>query len=390
MPAKRKRRETFGQIDKRESGRYRARYVGPDGERHNAPHTFDTLTDARAWLTARRVEITRGEWESPADAQARRDAADALLFDAYAREHVETRTNSRGETLKPRTRGEYLRLLDGPLKAFQATPLHKITAADVRRWNSDQLATGHKTQTARAYLLLKSVLATAVADGHLTVNPCQIKGAAKASTGKPVDPPTDAELAILTATIDPRLSLMVEVAAWGGLRWGELTELRRGDIAMQGEMVTVAIARAVTYTKAEGYTIGAPKSLAGIRTVSLPPSLTGPVRAQLATIGRTDDALLFGSLSDPTRHFSAGSFAQYWRPAREAAGRPDMPFHALRHYGATRYAMAGATTRELLARMGHNDIATALRYQHEAGRDAELSARMTTAASAATIETENS
>ena len=384
---RRKRRETFGQLDKLPSGRYRARYIGPDGERHNAPTTFDTLTDGRAWLSARRVEIQRGEWISPAAALAAALAADALLFDTYAHEYIETRTTARGK-IKPTTRAGYLRLLDGPLRTFHATPLHKITPAAVRRWNADQLDTGHKTQTARAYQLLKAVLSHAVADGHLPANPCQIKGAAKLSTGRRVDPPTDAELAIILATIDKRLSLMVEVAAWGGLRWGELTELRRGDIAIQGETVTLAVTRAVAHTKADGYVIGAPKSVAGIRTIALPPTLTAALRAHLAKIDPRDDALLFSALSDRTRHLASGAFAEHWKAAREAAGRADLPFHALRHYGLTRYAMTGATTRELLARAGHSDLTTAMRYQHEAGRDAELAARMTTAASAAPTETE--
>ncbi len=381
---KRKRRETFGQLDKRASGRYRARYADPTGAvtdtgrpvLYSAPHTFTTLTDARAWLAAERAKIERGEWESPDDAKARQEAADALKFYAYAIEHIDTRVNSRGDRLKPSTRANYRLLLEGPLKQFHDVPLHKITPADVRKWNSAQLETGHKTQTARAYLLLKSVLATAVADGHIAANPCQIKGAAKASTGKRIEPPTDAELHIITATIDPRLTLMVEVAAWGGLRWGELTELRRGDLTFQGDTVVLAIARAVTYTKADGFTIGPPKSVAGIRDVALPHTLTAPLRAHLATLDPRDETLLFPAMKDPTEHFNAGSFSKFWRAAREAAGRPDMPFHALRHYGLTRYAMAGATTRELLDRAGHNDITTALRYQHAAGRDAELAARM--------------
>ena len=53
-----------------------------------------------------------------------------------------------------------------------------------------------------------------------------------------------------------------------------------------------------------------------------------------------------------------------------------MPFHALRHYGLTRFVQVGATTRELLARAGHSNIAVALRHQHEAGRDTELATRM--------------
>lgn len=369
--AKRKTRETFGQVEKLPSGRYRARYTGPDGKRYPAPMTFDTTTDARTWLSLRRTEIARDEWRP-------RTKRKSVTFGDYAREHIDTRTNSRGETLKPRTRDEYTRLLEGPLRMFQGRDLQSIAAEDVRRWNRDQLATGKATQTARAYLLLKSVMGTAVEDGYIKSNPCRIKGAAKASTGKNVLPPTAAELSIIVSTIDPRLSLMVEVAAWGGLRWGEITELRRGDIAFDGETTVVSIARAVTYTKSAGFVVGRPKSLAGIRSVSLPPMLTPAMRARLDMIAPDDAALLFPSLSDSEKHFHPGSFAQYFRHARATAGRVDMPFHALRHFGLTQYAMVGATTRELMNRAGHNDVAVAMRYQHEAGRDAELAARMGT------------
>jgi len=50
--AKRKRRESFGAVRELPSGRMQASYVGPDGERHNAPQTFDNLTEARGWLVA--------------------------------------------------------------------------------------------------------------------------------------------------------------------------------------------------------------------------------------------------------------------------------------------------------------------------------------------------
>jgi Phage integrase family len=39
-------------------------------------------------------------------------------------------------------------------------------------------------------------------------------------------------------------------------------------------------------------------------------------------------------------------------------------FHDLRHTAATLAAAAGATTRELMERMGHTSPAVALRYQH--------------------------
>ncbi|MGQ0825115.1 MAG: hypothetical protein ACT4OX_08855 [Actinomycetota bacterium] len=51
--------------------------------------------------------------------------------------------------------------------------------------------------------------------------------------------------------------------------------------------------------------------------------------------------------------------------------------HDLRHAGATLAAQAGATTRELMARLGHSSPRAALRYQHaSAERDRGLAARL--------------
>ena len=368
--AKRKARESWGRIDRLPSGRYRARYVA-DGELHSAPMTFSTLTDARGWLSVKRSELERGEWK-----RASRHAP--VAFGDYARDYIETRT-VKGRPLKPTTRAGYLQLLEGPLAHFTRLKLTAITPDLVRKWYAEALASGKRTTAGQAYRLLGAVLAQAVADGRLADSPATIKGAVKAATGKDVSPPTDAELAIVCATIDPRLRLMVEVAAWGGLRYGELTELRRGDVTIEsgpsGDYAIISITRAVTYTKSTGFTVGTPKSAAGVRAVALPPALTPAIREMLVE-RRRDDDLAFPSLKDPSKHLAAGTFHGLWRQARAAAGRPDMPFHALRHYGLTRYAQTGATVRELLARAGHNDITTALRYQHEAGRDAELAARM--------------
>jgi len=53
-----------------------------------------------------------------------------------------------------------------------------------------------------------------------------------------------------------------------------------------------------------------------------------------------------------------------WLPATEAAGVPGLRFHDLRHTAATLAAATGATTRELMERIGHSSPAAALRYQH--------------------------
>ena len=70
------RRGSFGSVRVLSSGRVQARYTGPDGLTHNAPTTFDTKVDARAWLAVKRSEIVRDAWKH--------ETARPVLFGAYA------------------------------------------------------------------------------------------------------------------------------------------------------------------------------------------------------------------------------------------------------------------------------------------------------------------
>jgi len=74
------------------------------------------------------------------------------------------------------------------------------------------------------------------------------------------------------------------------------------------------------------------------------------------------DALVFtGEQGGPVRPHV---LQKHWARARLAAGRPDLHMHDLRHTGNTWAAATGASTRELMARMGHSTPDAALRYQH--------------------------
>lgn len=381
VQSKRKRRETFGQIEKLPSGRIRARYLGPDGQRHNAPATFSTLTDARAYLARVQDQIARGTWLSPVEAAAA-DAERQQTLQTYAEKWMRERTNSRGEQLRPATIHEYRRLLAGPLEPLAARPLATITPAAVRTWRTDLLATGRKTQTSRAYGLLNAIMGTAATDRLISENPCTIKGGQSTNTGRKVLPPTDAELDTIVDSITPRFRALVLLAAWGGLRYGEATELRRRDLTISRDdagavtLIRVRVDRAVTRTTATGFHVGPPKSEAGIRTIALPPHIHAEIVAHLDEhTGRFPESLLFPA-ADGSSHLAQSTFTKHWYPARRAAGREDMPFHALRHYAGTRYAQTGASLRETMTRLGHSSTSAAMRYQHATGRDDELAARM--------------
>jgi len=372
----RRARRSFGKIEQLPSGRYRAQYTGPDGNRHSGPMTFRTKGDADAWLATQQAAIVKGEW-GPAQITAKHEkqAKQAVRFGDYAREWISTRVSSKGQPLRPTTVANYENMLRGPLAEFDRIPISQITPDKVRRWNSRLVATGKKSFAAYAYRLLRAVLNTAVDEKLIVENPCKVRGASSARTGKKVLPPTSAEYAIIEASMPEHLRAAVVIAAWGALRYGEMTELRRKDITFDGDVCLIRVERAVTWVRGRGFIVGPVKSEAGNRTVAMPAKFATEIRDHLERFAAPgDDGLLFPNQAGG--HLGTTSFYRHWYPARAAAGREDMPWHALRHFGLTRYAAAGATQKELLDRAGHTRMDVALGYQHGLGRDAELAARM--------------
>lgn len=61
---------------------------------------------------------------------------------------------------------------------------------------------------------------------------------------------------------------------------------------------------------------------------------------------------------------SARYLMDRYRPARKAAGRPDLTIHHLRHTALTMAGQHGATAAELQARAGHASQAAMAIYQH--------------------------
>lgn len=395
-------RETFGIIDKRPNGRLRARYTDPRpglANRYSAPGTFATRAAARNWLAGVQSDIARGTWEPPAVAAARIAAAEKdaerkqVTLGDYAEKWITTRTNSRGEPLRPRTVESYEALLrpageatrsdregnGGPMAALVCLKISEITTEVVRNWRAEKIATGRISQTSRAYDLMKSIFKTAVDDGIVEKNPCQIRGGSTASTGKRVEPPSDAELAVILKNIDKRYRALVALAAAGGLRWGEATELRAKDIAIERKKngavkcVRISVSRQVVRTTKHGRSVGDVKSLAGMREVAIFGEDAGIIAEQAR--GKIGDALLTSN-HNGTSWLPQSAFWRHWRKATGAAGRPDLPFHGLRHYAGTRYAQTGATPRETMARLGHASTKAAMRYQHSGNRDDVLARRM--------------
>jgi integrase len=364
-----KEKRSFGQITKLPSGRYRARYMGPDLVRHSAPVTFETKQDSEAWLVDERRLLATDAWTPPKDrAKARHQVTrNALTFGQYADAWL------RDRTLKPRTRQHYRALLDHQLfPTFRDVALVDITPEAVRSWHA-LTGTGRPTLRAHAYGLMRSIFGSAVSDRLVVVNPCTIRGAGNSKRVHKIKPADLSELEEIVKAMPERYRVMVLFASWCALRFGELAELRRGDVDTKNGVLRVR--RAVV--RADGQTIvGTPKSDAGTRDVAVPPHLMPAVLEHLSKHAEPGkNGLLFPAASGG--HLAPSTLYRVFYKARDAAGRPDLRWHDLRHSGAVLAAQTGATLAELMGRLGHSTPGAALRYQHAAqARDVEIARRL--------------
>lgn len=346
------------------SKRYQARLLH-DGRRYT--NTFQTVKDAEAWLHAQHSDISSGKFRTTAPTVA-------VTFADYSARWLDTR-RVKGRALAGRTLSNYRDLLDRfILPSFGPRPIHTITRDDVDRWH-DRTAVDIPTTRAKAYSLLRTILASAVADEHLDKNPARIRGAGQVERTHKVRPATLAELEAITEAMPPRYRLLIQLAAFAALRFGELTELRRADVDTREGVLRVR--RSVVLVDGE-FVVKAPKSEAGVRDVAIPLDLMPAVRAHLLQhTAPGPDGLLFPSRNDPAEHLRQSSLARVFYPARAKAGRSDLRFHDLRHTGAVLAAQTGATLAELMGRLGHSTPGASLRYQHVAqGRDALIASRL--------------
>ncbi len=173
------------------------------------------------------------------------------------------------------------------------------------------------------------------------------------------------EVFALADAVRPRYRALVLLAAFSGLRRGELFGLRREHVDLDRGTVTVALQR---QQLARGELIvGPPKSDAGRRTVALPAEALASLAAHLAQYtGPEPGAWVFtGDKGGPLRE---GVWQHEWARARSRLGLGHLHFHDLRHGAATMAASTGAGVKEIMYRIGHSSPQAALRYQHASAR----------------------
>jgi integrase len=228
---------------------------------------------------------------------------------------------------------------------------------------------------AKAYRLLRAVLNTAVDDELIRRNPCRIAGAGiERAPERPTA--TVAQVFDLAGLVPARFRVLVLLAAFTSLRYGELTALRRRDF--DSRYGTLSVHATLTERSTGELAFGPPKSAAGTRVVTVPTAIRRDLRDHLRdyTINEPD-ALIFTGAKGAALRRSGFQTASHWTASVTAAGLPGFHFHDLRHTGNALASRTGASLADLMARMGHSSTRAALIYQHAAQeQDREIAAAL--------------
>ena len=120
-----------------------------------------------------------------------------------------------------------------------------------------------------------------------------------------------------------------------------------------------------------------PKTAAGRRDIAIPSVLKPEIVKHLDAYAEPgpEGRVFTGAKGATPRR---AHFVSIWRDAKAGAGIPEsVHFHDLRHTGNHLAASSGASTRELMSRMGHASMRAAPIYQHAtAERDRSIADAM--------------
>lgn len=367
-----------GSIFQRKDGRWSAVItVGytPEGKRVRKSFYGRTQADVVDKLNQVRVRIAAGEVPALGTAPTLAEFLEQWLV-TVVQPHRSTKTY---DLYWRQCRNHILPALGG-IRLDRLTPMHVqswIAGLDAPRF---KMVRGERVEwrLARAsqrgiVAILQSALGTAVTWRLISRNP--VVDVEKPKIPRQAPPHWDEAAArrFLDAARGQRLEAMFMVGLHAGLRLGELVGLQWSQVDLRAG--TIQIEHQVREVSGD-LSVTAPKSSAGLRTIPLPPSVTGSLRRhreRLMAEGLAASPYVFpDTRGGPLRqsNFRRRDFAR----VLEAAGVPDITPHGMRHTFATLLLASGVDVKTVSELLGHADPAVTLRvYAHalpRAKRDA--------------------
>jgi len=349
-------------IDRRDNGRYRARYFGPDLRWRSK--TFDRRIDAQRWLTNELAKLDQGQWIDP--------RAGRVPFEAVAERWMAGRVALR-ESTRARDRS-YLNSLILP--HLGERPVASVQPSDLETWVADLMADDKAPATVqKAWQIASGVFRLAVRDRLIPLSPARDVRLPKIEREEPAVLTVE-EVIRLSDAIDPRYRALVLIGAFGGLRIGELAGLQVSDFDPRGGLVRVRR----TASDVRGKVIvGPPKTPKSIRTVTLPRSIADELHAHLTRLEDSGpNSWVFPAPEGGPIRRTAWT-RRIWKPALEAAGLDiQLGTHVLRRSQVALLIAQGEHPKVIADRLGHTSVRTVLDvYGHlYEGADEEAAGRL--------------
>ncbi len=293
MPAPKKR--LFGTISRLSSGKYRARYTGPDGKKYSGPHPFFTKDDAGAWLRQEQKLIEFDEWQPP-HLRYRTKEDDARTVGDWLRQWLDLQE----KRLKPSTMVNYRTTLDrriltitGKAGRLRTIPLVRLTRRDVIDWwDALTIQFGYQPYNRAAYVRLRTAIQAAVDRDLIPTNPVDVKEARHKPKPARKELPEAATMQKIVDNLNPTHKIIGILTFFHGMRIGEVLGLRRKDITITGDTILIHI-RGNAYRTSDGMKYqDTPKTSASHRTIPVFKKFHQDIIDHLDTIGDSPDAFI--------------------------------------------------------------------------------------------------
>jgi integrase len=245
------------------------------------------------------------------------------------------------------------------LPTWRDTSLRDIDRLAIQQWVADRLRRGIGWQSVRnAWVLLSSILETAVEYGYLQSNPARgVKFPQKALKKKPALIAGD-DFAKLLRQLSETHRTMVSLIAATGLRIGELLALRWSSLDLEVGALTV---RESVF---EGE-FQAPKTQRALRTIPLGPHAVKALKEHRDRVARNgDNDLVFGNRKGDALRESK-LLTKVLQPAAERAGLGRVTWHQFRHIHSSLLNNLNVPVKIAQEQLGHASISTTLNiYTH--------------------------
>ena len=323
---------------------WRARLRTADGR--EVSKSFARKVDAEAWLAEQRTDMRRGDWVDP--------SRGSILWEEYVEIVLAGKSH-----LAPRTVETYRDTARRVLPFLEGTALNRITAERLESVVSTLSGMYAPETVAKSVRLIRMVLGKAVVHRRLMRSPAADLAAPKPER-RSMRILSVAEVEAVAEALPPRYRSLPIVAAYMGLRFGELAGLSVDAVDMLRRRLEVR--QSVIEPRGQPPRIGPVKSAASARTLAIPANVIDALASHLEAYPPAGGLVWTTEAGQLLRR---GSFGRIWRRAVDASvGRP-CRLHDLRHTHAAWLIALGEHPKTIQQRLGHASIQVTLdRYGH--------------------------